>query len=79
MGYYITAAICLFFLVMIPIWTQRGDQPQYPVYVIILLAVFVFVVPLVLRRRKREGAAQAGALAVTVDNVHKVDEAAKKG
>lgn len=78
MGYYITAAICLLLLVMIPIWTQQGDQPQYPFYVIILLAVVVFVVPLVLRRRKREGASQAGALAVTVENVHQVDEAAKR-
>lgn len=79
MGYYITAASCLFFLVMIPMWTQRGDQPHYPFFVIILLAVVVFVVPLVVRRRKREGAAQAGGLAVTVDNVHQVDETAKRG
>lgn len=68
MGYYITASICLGLLVMMPIWSARNDTPSYPLPVIVLLAVVVFVVPLVLRRRKREGAAVAGELAVRIEN-----------
>jgi Flp pilus assembly protein TadB len=75
LGYYITSAICLFFLVMIPIWSAQSNQPQYPFAVILLLAVIVFAVPMVLRRRKREGAAAPGALPVTVDNLAEVDAA----
>jgi hypothetical protein len=37
LGYYITSAICLFFLVMIPIWSDQGQQPQYPFVVILFL------------------------------------------
>jgi len=69
LGYYITSGICLFFLVMIPVWSARSDNPHYPFAVILVLAVIVFVVPLVLKRRKREGAASPGALAVTVETV----------
>ncbi|MGG5811808.1 hypothetical protein [Falsiroseomonas sp. CW058] len=75
MGYYITSGICLFFLAMIPIWSNRADQPQYPFAVLILLAVIVFLVPVMLRRRRREGAAAPGALAVTVENLAEVDAA----
>jgi len=77
-GYYLTSGVCLFLLAMIPIWSARSDQPSYPLPVLVLLAVFVFVVPLVLRRRKREGAATPGALAVTVDNLREVDAAAQQ-
>lgn len=73
LGYYITSAICLFLLVMIPIWSNRGDNPTYPFLVIVALAIIVFVVPIVLRRRRREGASDPGALAVTVDNLAEVD------
>lgn len=68
-GYYVTSAICLLFLVMIPIWTQRPDAPHYPVAVLILLAIVVFAVPFFLRRRVREGAADPGKLAMTVDTL----------
>jgi len=68
MSYYITASICLGLLVMMPIWSARNDTPTYPFAVIVLLAVVVFVVPMVLRRRKREGAAVAGELAVRIEN-----------
>lgn len=73
LGYYVTAAICLFLLVMIPIWSDAGSQPQYPFVVIAMLALTVFIVPIALRRRKREGAADPGALPVTVDNLAQVD------
>ncbi|MBU8536357.1 hypothetical protein [Falsiroseomonas tokyonensis] len=69
LGYYITSGICLALLIMIPIWSPGGAQPTYPFWVIALLALVVFVVPLVLRRRKREGAAQSGELAVRLEEV----------
>jgi hypothetical protein len=75
LGYTITSAICLFLLVMIPIWSEQGQQPQYPFAVILFLAVIVLAVPMVLRRRRREGAADPGALAVTVDTLPEVDAA----
>ena len=68
LGYYITASICLGLLVMMPIWSARADTPSYPILVILLLAVIVFVVPMVLKRRKREGAAVSGELAVRIEN-----------
>jgi hypothetical protein len=68
LGYYITASICLGLLVMMPIWSARTDTPSYPFVVILLLALIVFVVPMVLRRRKREGAAVAGELPVRIEN-----------
>lgn len=68
-GYYVTSAICLFLLVMIPIWSQRNDAPHYPIFVLILLALVVFLVPIFLRRRAREGAADPGKLAMTVDTL----------
>ncbi len=74
-GYYLTSAVCLFLLAMIPIWSARADQPQYPFVMIALLVLIVFAVPMTLRRRKREGAAAPGALAVTVDNLAEVDAA----
>ena len=74
-GYYVTTAVCLFLLVMIPIWSSDASQPQYPFAVIALLALSVFVVPIALRRRKREGAADPGALPVTMDNLQQVDAA----
>jgi beta-lactamase regulating signal transducer with metallopeptidase domain len=69
LGYYITAGISLALLVMIPIWSPTGAQPTYPIWVIMLLAIIVFVVPLVLKRRRRDGAAQTGELAVRVEEV----------
>ncbi len=68
-GYYVTTGICLLLLTLIPVWSARPDNPNYPLIVIILLAVIVFIVPLVLKRRQREGAAAPGALAVTVESV----------
>jgi hypothetical protein len=68
-GYYITSAICLFLLITIPIWTQRADAPHYPIVVLILLGLVVFLVPVFLRRRAREGAADPGKLAMTVDTL----------
>jgi hypothetical protein len=69
LGYYITSGTCLFLLAMIPIWTRRSDNPTYPFAVILLLALIVFLVPLFLRRREREGAADPGKLAVTVETL----------
>jgi hypothetical protein len=66
-GYYVTTGISLALLVMIPIWSPTGAQPTYPFWVIALLALVVVVVPLVLKRRRREGAAQTGELAVRVE------------
>jgi hypothetical protein len=68
-GYYITCGICLFFLIMIPIWTARPDSPDYPIIVLILLGAVVFLVPVFLKRRVREGAAQPGKLALTVETL----------
>lgn len=78
LGYYVTSAVCLFLLAMIPIWSQRPDQPHYPFAVVLLLALIVFLVPLMLRRRKREGASDPGALPVTVDNLAEVDAASQR-
>ncbi len=69
LGYYITSGICLALLVMIPIWSPNGAQPAYPFWVILMLALIVMIVPIVLRRRKREGAAHAGELAVRLEEV----------
>lgn len=69
LGYYVTSGICLALLVMIPIWSPGEDQPTYPFWVILLLAIIVMAVPIVLKRRKREGAAQAGELAVRLEEV----------
>ena len=58
MGYYVTSGICLFFLVMIPIWTARPDSPTYPFVVILLLAAVVMVVPMMFRTtspKRRKG------------------------
>ena len=68
-GYYVTATICLGLLVMIPIWSPNGAQPAYPIWMILMLAMVVMVVPMVLKRRRREGAAQAGELAVRLEEV----------
>lgn len=68
-GYYITAGICLALLVMIPFWSPNSAQPTYPIWGILVLAAIVIVVPMVLKRRKREGAAQAGELAVRLEEV----------
>ncbi len=51
MTYYITAGICLFLLVMMPIWTARPDQPHFPLGAILALAAIVVIVPLIFRRR----------------------------
>lgn len=67
LGYYISAGICLFLLVMMPIWSSRHDQPTYPFVVIVLLVLAVLLVPLMLRRRAREGASDPGKLIVTVE------------
>lgn len=69
LGYYITSVICLFFLAVIPIWSQRPDAPHYPIVVLILLGLIVFLVPIFLRRRAREGASDPGKLAMTVDTL----------
>ena len=69
LGYYITAGISLALLIMIPIWTPHSNQPVYPFWVILLLALIVVIVPMVLKRRKREGAAQTGDLAVRLEEV----------
>jgi L-asparagine transporter-like permease len=68
-GYYVTCSICLFLLAMMPIWMARTDDPDYPIVVLILLAVIVFVVPFFLKRREREGAATPGKLALTVETL----------
>jgi len=68
-GYYVTCGICLFLLAMIPIWTARNDDPEYPIIVLLLLAAVVFVVPFFLKRRVREGAAAPGKLAMTVETL----------
>jgi hydrogenase-4 membrane subunit HyfE len=67
-GYYVTAACCLFLLVMMPIWSGRSDQATYPIWVIALLAVVVVLVPVFIRRRRREGAAAPGDPGVSIEN-----------
>jgi MFS superfamily sulfate permease-like transporter len=66
-GYYISAGICLFLLVMMPIWSPRQDSPSYPFAVLALLIVVVLVVPIMVRRRKREGAADPDAVPLSVE------------
>ena len=58
MTYAITSAVCLFLLAMIPIWSSHGEQPHYPFWVILLLALLVIIVPMLLRRGRRDGAAE---------------------
>lgn len=57
LGYFVTSGICLALLVLIPIWSARADQPQYPFVVILLLAVIVVAVPAIFSRRRRDGGA----------------------
>ncbi len=66
-GYYVTSAICLFLLFMIPIWSPRTENQVFPIWVILLLAVVVFLVPIMIRRRKREGAAMPGEIPVHLE------------
>lgn len=66
-GYYVTAACCLFLLVMMPVWSGRSDQ-TYPFWVIALLGVVVLLVPVFVRRRRREGAAAPGDPTVSMEN-----------
>ncbi|SFK99035.1 hypothetical protein [Falsiroseomonas stagni] len=67
-GYYVTAACCLFLLVMMPIWSGRSDQSTYPFWVIALLGLVVLLVPVFVRRRRREGAAAPGDPTVSMEN-----------
>ena len=58
MSYYISAAICLGLLVMIPVWSPRNAELTYPIFVILALAVLGVLVPILFKRpnpRRRRG------------------------
>jgi len=67
-SYYLTAAACLFLLIMMPIWSGKVEQQNYPFWVIALLGLVVVLVPIFVRLRRREGAAAPGDLRVSIEN-----------